>query len=141
MKKLTHDLDRYFVRLDDTIEVALTEIVPGVPHDVDAAHKYMEKAYNGTGGPRRPITLVKRKRGGYVALDGRSTLAVAIHCGWPSILAEVVEVKVVEYSTGDADYSKILRFFETRWEAEKYVDECVDIYLSTGDCFLQIEDL
>lgn len=89
LKQLPYDLDRYFVKTDTCVEVPLTEIIPGEPHAVSAANLFMFEAYNGKRERRLPITLVRRGRGGYKAIDGNSTLANAIANGWSSIYAEI----------------------------------------------------
>ena len=89
MYELPYDLDRYFTRPAGTVEVALTEIVPGEPHAVENANKFMRLAYEGKKAKRKPISLVKRERGGYKCRDGNSTLANAIANSWPKILAIV----------------------------------------------------
>ena len=91
MKILPYELDRYFVRTDDTVEVRIRDIVPGEPHAVDNANKFMWQAWLGERDRREPITLVRRKRGGYKAIDGNSTLANAIANGWPTIYATIEE--------------------------------------------------
>ena len=91
LKPLPYDLDRYFVKTDTSVEIPLTEIVPGEPHAVAAANRYMLEAYNGERDRRAPITLVRRERGGYKPVDGNSTLANAIASGWPTIYAEIKE--------------------------------------------------
>ena len=87
--ELPFDLDRYFNRTPNAIEVPLTEIVPGTPHAIEAAGRFMRQAYDGKRSKRDPITLIPRERGGYKCKDGNSTLANAIANQWPTILAVV----------------------------------------------------
>ena len=89
MYMLPYDLDRYFTRPPGTVEVPLTEIVPGTPHAVVLANRFMSEAYDGAREKRDPITLIPRERGGYKCKDGNSTLANAIANCWPTILAVV----------------------------------------------------
>lgn len=133
MQTLIHDLDRYFTRTADTIEVPLTELVAGPPHAVESANKFMFAAYNGEKAKRAPISLVRRDAGGYKVTDGKSTLANAIKYGWPSILAVVEKPFTVdEVNLFEEDASTCIGRFETRWEAEAFVDENEDHYCDGG---------
>jgi len=141
MKKLAHDLDRYFEKTSTTIEVALTDLIPGIPHAVEKAAEYMALAAEGDMRKRGPISVVERARGGYTVVAGNSTLAVAIHSGWPTIYADVVTHKVGEYSEDDESYSTVLAYCESQWDAESYVDSCANIYLTTSPYYLLIEEV
>jgi len=102
MKHLPFDLDRYFVRTADTIEIPMSDLVPGKPHAIERANELMFAAYNGEQERRAPITVVNRGKrprrqrrnmthAAYKVMDGNSTLVNAVQSGWPTILAVVEE--------------------------------------------------
>ena len=91
MKNLPFDLDRYFEKTDDTIEVSISKLVPGTPHALANANHYMWLSYNGKKTRRPPINVVALGHGEYKVLDGNSTLANASLCCWPTIYVNVVE--------------------------------------------------
>ena len=95
MIKLPFDLDRYFVRTSDTIEVPLSDLTIGSPHAIKKAEQLMLAAYNGERQRRAPISIVPSIISGYRVIDGSSTLANAVIHRWPTILAVVVEERNV----------------------------------------------
>ena len=88
---LAYDLDRYFVRTDDAVEVALGRLRPTRrrPEGVQNARKLMALAYDGEHERRAPLSVVA-DGDGYRILDGNSTYAVAVESGWPALLCRIV---------------------------------------------------
>lgn len=93
MKDLPFNLDRYFEKTEDTIEVSILKLVPGIPHAVANANRYMWLAYNGKKSRRPPLNVIALGNGDYKVLDGNSTLANASLYDWPSIYVTVISKK------------------------------------------------
>ena len=90
MHELPYDLNRYFVRTENTVEIPLTELTPGIAHAVENANRFMREAYDGKRERRAPISVTTLRGGRYGVLDGNSTLVNAVINDWPAILAVVV---------------------------------------------------
>lgn len=134
MKNLPYELDRYFEKTDDTVEVELSKLIPGTPHAAISANRFMRLAYDGKKAKRAPITVVMLPSGEYKVLDGNSTLMNAAAYDWPTIYVRVKPYSVVEGNLHDMEHYDFQAAFDTRWEAEEYVDEHTEAADLAGVC-------
>ena len=95
VRPLLDDLDRYFKRTPNSVEVPLSLLTPIRAREkgVANANRFMWLAYWGATQRRKPISLQPNPEGSgdYMILDGNSTYANARMSGWDSILAEIEE--------------------------------------------------
>ncbi len=83
---LPYDLGRYF-EMADAVTVPLTELrlSRARPDGISNAAMRMREAYDGTRARRQPITIRRSEFGGYLVLDGNSTVTIALAAGWPCV--------------------------------------------------------
>jgi hypothetical protein len=87
---LPYDLGRYF-EMGDAIAVPVTELrlSRARPGGISSAAVRMREAYDGIRARRAPITIQRSERGGYLVLDGNSTVTIALAAGWPCVACRV----------------------------------------------------
>lgn len=92
LKELPFDLDRYFIKTPDTVEIDLDLLEPTRAREkgVKNANKYMRMAYDGEMDRRKPISVYERD-GRFFVYDGNSTIANAKNSGWDSIYVEMMD--------------------------------------------------
>jgi len=102
MKELSfieNDVDKYFVRTDDSIDIPVAQLTPtrARPEGVFSSKVFMARAARGEMSKRPPIEVRANEDGTYTLRDGNSTYAVAVDAGW-----ETVPVRVLT----DEEYAK-----------------------------------
>jgi hypothetical protein len=92
LKELPFDLDRYFIKTPDTVEIDLDILEPTRAREkgVKNANKYMRMAYDMEIDRRKPISVYERD-GRLFVYDGNSTIANAKNSGWDSIYVEMMD--------------------------------------------------
>lgn len=92
LKELPFDLDRYFIKTPDTVEIDLDLLEPTRAREkgVKNANKYMRMAYDMEIDRRKPISVYERD-GRLFVYDGNSTIANAKNSGWDSIYVEMMD--------------------------------------------------
>lgn len=91
--KLPYELNKYFTKPKDTIEIELSSLIPTRARieGIENAERLMRMAYDGKQDKRKPITIYKSRNKKYRIADGNSTFAVAKKQGWETIFAQVIE--------------------------------------------------
>lgn len=89
MRDLSFDLDLYFNRVEGAKEIELSLLRPTRIDEESTrrAWDFMARASQREVPKRDPIKIEKNDDGTFTILDGNSTFAVALACGWPRILA------------------------------------------------------
>ena len=92
-KPLPENPAKYFTNPDKTKLVDISKLNPIRQREkgVRNAHKFMKKAFDGTGAKRKPITVYKNEDGTYTIHDGNSTYANALASGWKKIPVQVIK--------------------------------------------------
>ncbi len=96
MDKLVFDLDLYFERDPEAVEIELSLLAPShiSESSIQNAWEYMRCAAKGKIPKRKPIDVRRTPQRTFSILRGNSTFAVAQASGWPRILAVVSDPRI-----------------------------------------------
>jgi hypothetical protein len=91
--KLKEDPWAYFNKVPEAVMVPIDklETIRARPTGIQNAEKYMADAASGKGKKRKPISVKKDGKGGWIVMDGNSTTAIARKHGWKNLPAVEVQ--------------------------------------------------
>jgi GNAT superfamily N-acetyltransferase len=92
MSEIKNDVDLYFERTDDSIDIPVAQLTPtrARPEGIFGSKVFMAQAARGERTKRPPIEVRANEDGTYTLRDGNSTYSVAVDAGWETIPARVL---------------------------------------------------
>lgn len=92
MSFIENDVDKYFTKTDDSIDIPVAQLTPtrARPEGVFGAKVFMARAARGEMSKRPPIEVRANEDGTYTLRDGNSTYAVAVDAGWDTVPVRVL---------------------------------------------------
>lgn len=92
MSEIKNNVDLYFERTDDSIDIPVAQLTPtrARPEGIFGSKVFMAQAARGERTKRPPIEVRANEDGTYTLRDGNSTYSVAVDAGWETIPARVL---------------------------------------------------
>ena len=110
MSEIKNDVDLYFERTDDSIDIPVAQLTPtrARPEGVFGSKVFMAQAARGERTKRPPIEVKANEDGTYTLRDGNSTYSVAVDAGWETIPARVLSDEEYAKAVQTKNISRIL---------------------------------